>query len=139
MQLKEIIYTVIFAGLGILLIILLIAMFLNKGKGADLSDNERVYIPGIYTAALILNDTALNLEVVVDKNNINSVEIVNIDEATTTMYPLIEPSLENIADQLYDGVKVESVEVSNNGPYTQEVMLDTIKVALEKAKVKTVQ
>lgn len=114
-------------------------MFLNKGKGADLSDNEQVYIPGIYTAALILNDTALNLEVVVDKNNINSVEIVNIDEATTTMYPLIEPSLENIADQLYDGVKVESVEVSNNGPYTQEVMLDTIKVALEKAKVKTVQ
>ena len=52
MQLKEIIYTVIFAGLGILLIILLIAMFLNKGKGADLSDNEQVYIPGIYTAAL---------------------------------------------------------------------------------------
>lgn len=136
-QLKEIIYTVIFAALGILLIILLVAMFLNKDKDSSLSKEEALYIPGKYSAALILNNNALNLEVVVDKNHINSVEIVNIDEATTTMYPLIQPSLELITKQLYDGVAIEDVKLSENGQYTQTIMLDTIKIALEKAKVKS--
>lgn len=134
---KEIIYTVIFAALGILLIILLVAMFLNKDKDSSLSKEEALYIPGKYSAALILNNNALNLEVVVDKNHINSVEIVNIDEATTTMYPLIQPSLELITKQLYDGVAIEDVKLSENGQYTQTIMLDTIKIALEKAKVKS--
>jgi len=136
-QLKEIIYTVIFAALGILLIILLVAMFLNKDRDSSLSKEEALYIPGKYSAALILNNNALNLEVVVDKNHINSVEIVNIDEATTTMYPLIQPSLELITKQLYDGVAIEDVKLSENGQYTQTIMLDTIKIALEKAKVKS--
>ncbi|NMB43820.1 MAG: hypothetical protein GX995_06790 [Clostridiales bacterium] len=136
-QLKEVIYTVIFAALGILLIVLLVTMFLNKDKGADLSKEEALYTPGKYSAALILNDNALNLEVVVDKSHINSVEIVNIDEATTTMYPLIKPSLELITKQIYDGVAIEDVKLSENGQYTQTILLDSIKIALDKAKIKT--
>lgn len=138
-QLKEIIYTVIFAALGILLIILLVAMFLNKDKDADVSSTEALYTPGKYSAALILNDNALNLEVVVDKNHINSVDIINIDEATSTMYPLVVPSLEMLTRQLYDGVAVEDVKLSEDGQYTQTVMLDTINIALEKAKIKTLE
>lgn len=133
-HLKEIIYTVIFAALGILLIILLVAMFLNRGKDADSQAHNQLYTPGVYSAALILNDTALNLELVVDEDHINSVEIVNIDEAVTTMFPLVNPSLELITTQLYDGVLVEDVKISEDGQYTQTIMLDTIKVALEKAK-----
>jgi len=138
-HLKEIIYTVIFAALGILLIILLVAMFLNKDKDANSTKQDQLYIPGVYSAALILNDSALNLEVLVDANHINSVEIVNIDEATTTMFPLINPSLELISSQLYDGVLLEDVEFSENSQYTQTIMLDAVKVALEKAKVQPLQ
>lgn len=138
-QLKEIIYTVIFAALGILLIVLLITMFLNKDKGPDVSSAEALYTPGKYSAALILNNNALNLEVVVDKNHINSVEIINIDEATSTMFPLVVPSLEMLTEQLYDGVAVENVKLSEDGQYTQTVMLDTIKIALEKAKIETLE
>ena len=138
-QLKEIIYTVIFAALGILLIILLVTMFLRKDNDADPVSIEQSYTPGVYSAALILNDTALNLEVVVDENHINSVELVNIDEATSTMYPLVQPSLELISKQLYSGVGIDEIKLSEDGQYTQTVMLDTIKVALEKAKPKTVE
>lgn len=138
-HLKEIIYTVIFVALGILLIILLVTMFLNKDKDVDSTSQEQLYVPGVYSSALILNDTALNLEVTVDANHINSVEIVNIDEATTTMFPLVNPSLELISSQLYDGVLLEDVEISENGQYTQTIMLDSIKVALEKAKVQPLQ
>lgn len=133
-HLKEIIYTVIFAALGILLIILLVAMFLNKGKDSNLSKEEQLYTPGVYTSALILNDSALNLEVVVDENHIKSIEIVNIDEAITTMYPLVEPSLKQIWDQLYDGIAIDDVKLSKDGKFTQTIMVDAIKVALNKAK-----
>lgn len=138
-QLKEIIYTVIFAALGILLIILLVTMFLRKDNNSDMGTSEQLYTPGVYSAALILNDTALNLQVVVDGDHINSVELVNIDEATTTMYPLIQPSLELISKQLYSGVAIDKIELSEDGQYTQTVMLDTIKVALEKARPKEVK
>ena len=134
-QLKEIIYTIIFAALGILLIILLVTMFLRKDSDADVDAAEQLYTPGVYSSALILNDNALNLEVVVDKNHINSIEIVNIDEATSTMYPLVVPSLDLISEQLYDGVALDKVKLSEDGQYTQTIMLDTIKVALEKAKL----
>ena len=114
-------------------------MFLNKDKDANSTKQDQLYIPGVYSAALILNDSALNLEVLVDANHINSVEIVNIDEATTTMFPLINPSLELISSQLYDGVLLEDVEFSENSQYTQTIMLDAVKVALEKAKVQPLQ
>ena len=55
------------------------------------------------------------------------------------MFPLINPSLELISSQLYDGVLLEDVEFSENGQYTQTIMLDAVKVALEKAKVQPLQ
>lgn len=138
-HIKEIIYTVIFAALGILLIILLVVMFLNKDKGTDLSKAEQLYTPGVYTTALILNDNALNLEVTVDENHINSVQIVNIDESTTTMFPLIQPSLEVISNQLYDGVNIDNIVISKDSEFTQTILLNAIKVALDKATPATTQ
>jgi hypothetical protein len=81
-----------------------------------------------------LNDTALNLEVVVDKNHINSVEIKNIDEAVTTMFPLVEPSLESIRTQLYNDVPLEEIKIEEDQKYTQQLLIEAIKTALEKAQ-----
>jgi len=132
-HLKEIIYTAIFAGLGILLIILLIVMFLNKKEDTATTMTGIQYTPGVWTSSLVLNDTSLNLEIVVDENHINSVQIVNIDEFTTTMFPLVEPSLEEIAEQLYDGIDIDSVTISADSKYTQTLLLEAIKATLAKA------
>ena len=132
-QLKEIIYTVIFAALGILLILLLIFMFRDKGEETA-STETALYTAGTYSSTITLNDMALNLVVVVDKNHINKVSIENIDESITMMYPLLEPSLDSIAMQLYDDVPLEQVELSEDKKYTQQLLLDAIAIALEKAK-----
>lgn len=132
-QLKEIIYTVIFAALGILLILLLIFMFRDKGEETA-STETALYTAGTYSSTITLNDMALNLVVVVDKNHINKVSIENIDESISMMYPLLEPSLDSIAMQLYDDVPLEQVELSEDKKYTQQLLLDAIAVALEKAK-----
>lgn len=48
LHMKEIIYTAVFAALGILLIILLIVMFRPGGKDKS-ADAKKQYTPGVYT------------------------------------------------------------------------------------------
>lgn len=132
-HLKEIIYTALFAGLGILLIILLIIMFLKNKDDSTSTMNTKKYTPGVWTSSILLNDTTLNLEVVLDANHINSVRIVNIDDAITTMYPLVEPSLESITTQLYKDVDIDNVVISEDSKYTEQLLVDAIKSTLEKA------
>ncbi|MDF2537790.1 MAG: putative rane protein [Herbinix sp.] len=133
-QLKEIIYTVIFAALGILLILLLIFMFWPDKEDNGTSTSTNLYIPGKWTSSIALNDTAINLEVVLDEDHINSVRIINIDETITTMFPLVAPSLELIADQLYMDVPIDQLEIKEDSRYTQTLLIEAIKLALDKAK-----
>ena len=65
LHMKEIIYTAVFAALGILLIILLIVMFRPGGKDKS-ADAKKQYTPGVYTSTLTLNNTNLEVEVSVD-------------------------------------------------------------------------
>ncbi|HPU63212.1 MAG TPA: hypothetical protein PK304_03575 [Mobilitalea sp.] len=132
-QLKEIIYTVIFAALGILLILLLIFMFSGKDK-EDVATDTKLYKAGVWTTSIPLSDTVINLEVILDEDHIKSVRIVNIDETITTMYPLVEPALEEISAQLSNGVPIEQLQLKDDSKYTQTLLIEAIKVVLEKAK-----
>ena len=75
------------------------------------------------------------MELVVDKDHIKSVRIVNIDEAITTMYPVVEPAIKELADQLCNDIDISSIEISEEKQYTQTLLLDAIKQTLEKAYV----
>lgn len=138
LHMKELIYTGIFVLLGILFIILLILMFLPKNKENTKTQEtaSATYVPGVYTASLILNNHAVDIQVVVDENNINSIQLVNLDEAVTTMYPLIEPAFEEIIDQIYEGQSLENITYSDDNKYTSSILLDAIGDSLEKAAVK---
>lgn len=134
-QLKEIIYTVIFAALGILLILLLIFMF-RGGKDDGVAKNgTELYKSGKYFSTISLNDTDYNLEVVVDKNHINNVAIQNIDDSITAMFPLVEPSLEDISLQLKNDVPLDKIEIDQEKQYTEQMLIDAIKDALKPAKL----
>lgn len=132
-HLKEIIYTALFAGLGVLLIILLIFMFIKKGDDSTATMTSDLYIPGVWTSTIVLNDTSLNLEVVVDKDHINSVSIVNIDESIATLYPLVETSLVGIEEQLLNGSNIDNITLTEDSKYTQTLLIDAIKMTLAKA------
>ena len=84
---------------------------------------------------LELNDTLLGLEVVLDKDHINSVRLVNLDEATQTMYPLIEPALTDISNQLSAGVALSDIVLSESSKYTQTLLLNHIRDTIAKAKL----
>ncbi len=131
LHMKEIVYTAVFAALAIIFIILLIFMF--RPEHRETSGNATKYIPGVYTSTVTLNNTALEVEVTVDESHINSIRFSNLDETVTTMYPLIQPAIEDIARQVYEKQSLDNIEYSNEYPYTSQVIADAISEALEKA------
>ena len=54
---------------------------------------------GVYTSSILFHDSTLDVQVIVDENRINSISLVNLNETVTTMYPLVEPALEEVSDQ----------------------------------------
>lgn len=134
LHMKEIIYTAIFAALGILLIVLLVIMF-RPGKEKDGTGAEKQYTPGIYTSTLTLNNTNLEVEVSVDESRINSIRFSNLDETVTAMFPLIQPAIEDIAEQVYETQSLDDVALSDDAPYTSQMILNAIRDAVEKAAV----
>ena len=159
---KELLYTGIFAALGVLFIILLL-MLLLPGKDTDASygtpdspddtaaempdnvadvstgavaDTGNTYIPGIYTTELILGSETVNVEVIVNDHAITSVSLADASEALTTMYPLLETTMESLNDQLCEMQDPEQVTYSAETRYTSLVLLEAVKASLEKAKPK---
>ena len=185
---KELLYTGIFAALGVLFVILLL-MLLLPGKDADTSsgtpdspdstaetampDNvadlgrssqfsaaedastgavadagavldsasgpagtDNTYIPGIYTTELILGSETVNVEVIVNDHSITSASLADPSETLTTMYPLLEPAMESLNDQLCEMQDPSQVTYSAETRYTSLVLLEAVKASLEKAKPK---
>ncbi len=132
LHLKELVYTAIFATLGILLIILLIFMFLPDSKEKDTKETVS-YTAGVYTSSIQLNDNAIDVEVVVDDSHINSISLVNLDETTAAMYPLMQPALDKLSQQIYEKQSVEGISYENDNQYTSMVLLKAIESALDKA------
>lgn len=131
LYMKEIIYTAIFAVLAIVLILLLVFMFLPDRK--DSRNHTQKYVPGIYTSDITLNNTALEVEVTVDESRINSIRFSNLDESITTMYPLIQPAIEDIAEQIYDTQSLDNLSYDSDNPYTSQIIVNAIREALKKA------
>ena len=145
LHMKELIYTGIFAALGILFIVLLVIMFLPDKKnaggttGAETTGNDtpvsstNIYIPGIYTTELVLGGQVVDVEVIVDSTSITSIQMVNLSEAVTTMYPLLQPTFDTICQQVYETQSLEGITYTADSKYTSLVLLEAIKSSLEKA------
>ena len=133
LRLKELVFTGVLAVLAILLIILLLTLFLPKKKDNGASVETMLYTPGVYTSSVMLNDTAVDVQVIVDEQNINSISLVNLDETVETMYPLVKPAMEELSKQIIDSQSLENITYSQSNQYTSIVLLNAIKNAIEKA------
>ena len=132
LHMKEIIYTIIFAVLAVILILLLIFMFRPAQQSKP--DTKKLYTPGIYTSDLSLNNLALEVEVTVDESRIQSIRFTNLNDTITTMYPFIESAIENIAEQIYQEQSLEDIKYSTTTPYTSQLIVHAIQDALKKAE-----
>ena len=145
LHMKELIYTGIFAVLGILFLVLLIMMFLpgkdkenvpDPAPQQDMAETASPYIPGIYTTELVLGSQSIDVEVIVDKSSITSIRMVNLNDAVTTMYPLLQPTFDSICKQVYAQQSLENITYTADSKYTSLVLLEAIQNSLDKAKSK---
>ena len=137
LRMKEIIYTAIFIGLGILLVTLFFIMFRPKKEGTAQSLEQASYIPGVYTASLALGNQTVNVEVSVDADRINSVLFTPVSDSVTAMYPLVAPAAADLAAQICDTQSLEQLSFAEGSRYTSAALLSAVRAALEKAAVST--
>ncbi|MDO4165960.1 MAG: hypothetical protein Q4D32_00995 [Eubacteriales bacterium] len=138
LRMREVIYTAIFVGLGILLLIILFFMFWpGKDSGAQdaaVKSQEKQYQAGVYTKELQMGDATVNLQVTLDEDHVKSVEIVPLDESITTMYPLVEPAVKTISEQLQAGTEVDEISLSDESQYTEQIVLNAVQEIIQEKK-----
>ncbi len=132
---KEIIYTAIFVGLGILLITLFLVMFRPKKDAVPTSGDPVCYVPGVYSSVITLNSQDINVEVTVDSKKITSVTLVPLSEAITTMYPLMQPAMDNLSQQIIKNQSTKNVSYPTESRYTSGVLLKAVDQAITKAQI----
>lgn len=134
LHMKEVIYTAIFLVLALLLGVLVFLMFQAKSSDAEKTGSDGIYQPGIYRSAISLNDNTFDVEVTVDSDHIKSIELVNLSESTTAAFPLMEPALDALAEQIYASQSLENITYSDENKYTSMMLLNAISAALNKAE-----
>ncbi len=135
LRMKEIIYTAIFVGLGILLITLFLVMFRPKKDAVPTSGDPVHYVPGVYSSVITLNSQDINVEVTVDSKKITSVTLVPLSEAVTTMYPLMQPAMDNLSQQIINNQSTKNVSYATESRYTSGVLLKAVDQAIAKAQI----
>ncbi len=145
LHLKELIYTGIFIVLGILFIILLFVMFRsdkkagndgNAAPGTETQDGEQtpIYQPGAYRSALYLDDETVEINITVDETQIVSLTLLPLNDKISTLYPLLEPSFNALAEQICEKQSLEDITYEDEAAYTSELLLEVIGDTLAKVQ-----
>jgi len=129
---KELVYTAIFLVLGVILVVLLITMF-GTGKKEPPTAETATYIAGIYTSSIDFKNRSVDVQVTVDKNRIKDVSLVNLEDSVAVMYPLMEPTIEHLRDQILEQQSLDGITYEAENQYTSAVLLNAIEQALKKA------
>jgi uncharacterized protein with FMN-binding domain len=128
---KELIYTVIFLALGIVLLILLFHMFAGKGKEEE---KQSAYLPGVYAAGAVIGNETVDVMVTIDTDHINGIQIRTMDESVETMYPLVQTTVKDMSDQIVKQQSLSGLTFDEENQYTAAVLMDAVSRALEKAE-----
>ena len=146
LHMRELIYTAIFIFLILVLLILLFLMFRphdasntpdteTKTTFSSSADADSVgYQPGVYTASLILNNHYADIEVTLNTDQIDSIRLVNLGDSVTTAFPLVEPSLDELSEQICQKQSLDGITCSRENKYTSELLFQAIKTLWQKHK-----
>lgn len=92
------------------------------------------YCAGVYATSLTLGDHAVDVEVAVDNEKIIGIRLVNLGESVTTMFPLVEPALDELETQICQTQSTDGITCSQENKYTSQILFQAIQTALAKAR-----
>ena len=132
LHMKELVYTAIFLVLGVILVILLVTMF-GMDKKETPAASPAAYIAGVYTSSIDFQNRSVDVQVIVDENRIKDISLVHLEDTVSVMYPLMEPTIEQLRDQILDQQSLDGISYEAENQYTSAVLLRAIGQALAKA------
>ena len=94
---------------------------------------ETMYVPGVYTSSVMIDGNPFDVQVSVDEDHINEITMVHLDETVETMYPLVRPTLDELAKQIISSQSLTDLTYSKNNQYTCRLLIGAVSEALEKA------
>lgn len=97
------------------------------------TDADGRYTPGVYRSSIDLNSNTFDVEVTVDAERIKSIQLVNLSESTSAMFPLMKPALASLASQIYSTQSLEGIQYPQDQKYTSLMLLEAIEDAVSKA------
>ena len=131
---RECIYTLLFLALGVILVILAVLMFLPASGSSQ--STAQTYAPGIYASQITLQDAVIDVEVRADNDGIHSIGFRNISNTVSAMYPLMQPSLNQLARQICDTQSLDNIYYEKSSQYTSQMLLGAIRSALSLAEIR---
>lgn len=108
-------------------------MFVPSHKSKKTKETSG-YTQGVYSSPLKLGENELELSVTVKDGKARSVSLKHINKSIKTMYPLIEPSLNEINKQLPKVQNIDDIKFDGQSQYTYTLLKQAIKNALKKAQ-----
>ena len=106
-------------------------------KKNELSENQQGFVEDV-SGQKTNEGSAVDLEVVVNESQITSIRFINMEESVPTLYPLMEPALDDLAQQIYESQDLSTVKYNNENRYTSLMLLEAISNTLEKASLNLV-
>ena len=92
-----------------------------------------LYNPGLYSSPIVLGSQNVNVEVTVSSDQITSVSLVPLSDSIATMYPLMQPAMDSLSEQIVANQSLEGLEYPAGSQYTSMALMNAIKTALNKA------
>lgn len=135
LHMKELVYTAIFLVLGIILITVLVIMFGADKKTAAV-ETGAAYTAGVYTSTIDFQNRSVDVAVTVDRDRIRDISLIELEDQVAVMYPLMQPTIDRLRDQIVECQSLDSVSCEAENQYTSAVLLHAIEDALQKAVVK---
>ena len=133
-QMNQIIRTGIFALLGIIAIIALIMLIVpNKPTPT----NQNAYIPGTYSAYIVLHNQPIGVLVTVNESEIIDITLSEMGEIQEVFYPLFRPTIETLSQSIIR-YQTTDLETDIHAAVTSRILLDAVNTALSQAIVNNV-
>ena len=103
-------------------------MFVPSHKSKKTKETSG-YTQGVYSSPLKLGENELELSVTVKENfrKARSVSLKHLNKSIKTMYPLIEPSLNEINKQLPKVQNIDDIKFDGQSQYTYTLLKQAIK------------
>lgn len=154
---KELVYAIVLIVISVLIIMTAVSLFVpqkesTSAPAASEAESEEtetqsiepqssnsvsstLYTPGIYSSAIRLGNANVELQITVDTDHINSITLSNLDESVSTLYPLMQPTLNELSTNILENQSLEGINYTDENRYTSMLLMQAISSTLDKALV----